>query len=263
MIAEIHLQPPQKLYFASDFHLGYPDHVASLQREKKIIRWLESVQTTAAHIFLLGDLFDFWFEYRDVVPKGGVRLLGKIAELTDKGTQVSIFPGNHDWWMFDYFTVELGAKVYHEPQSFVCNGKKIFVGHGDGLGPGDNFYKLLKKYFFQVRFFQWCFEKMPTFAGFGLARAWSKQSKKKVPLHYSLGEKERLWQYCKKKHQHDAHHFYIFGHRHFPLHLPVTAPENSFTGHYINVGEWLHFCTYAVFDGNQVQLLSFEDTHPL
>lgn len=263
MIPEINLPANQKLYFASDFHLGYPDYATSLKRERKIIRWLESVQDTAAHIFLMGDLFEFWFEYGHVVPKGYVRLLGKIAELTDGGLPVSIFTGNHDLWMFKYFTQELGTPVYHSPQSFVCNGQKLFIGHGDGLGPGDIPYKLLKKYFFDVKFFQWCFDKLPAFMGVGFANAWSRESKKKGNAHYFLGEDEWIWQYCKKKHQENPHHFYIFGHRHFPLDLTVVADNCDFTGRYVNLGEWMNFCTYASYDGTHTELHSFENTYAL
>ncbi|MCS7019902.1 MAG: UDP-2,3-diacylglucosamine diphosphatase [Cytophagales bacterium] len=263
MIPEINLQAHQRLYFASDFHLGYPDHATSLQRERKIIRWLDAIQDTAAHIFLMGDLFEFWFEYKYVVPKGAVRLLGKIAELTDGGVPVSIFTGNHDLWIFTYFTQELGTPVYHKPQSFTCNGKKFLIGHGDGLGPGDIAYKLLKKYFFRVNFFQWCFDKLPAFVGMNIAYAWSRQSKKKGNAHYCMGEDEWIWQYCQKKHQENPHHFYIFGHRHFPLDLTVTADNCHFSGRYLNLGEWIHFCTYVTFDGTDAKLLSFENTYAL
>jgi UDP-2,3-diacylglucosamine hydrolase len=137
----------KKVYFLSDFHLGVPDHASSLVREKKIVAFLERAKADAAAVFIVGDLFDFWFEYRKVVPKGFVRLLGKLAELTDSGIPVHFFVGNHDMWMSGYFEKELNIPVYHESKVFEFNGKKFLIGHGDGLGPGDHGYKTIKKVF--------------------------------------------------------------------------------------------------------------------
>ncbi|MEJ7681253.1 MAG: UDP-2,3-diacylglucosamine diphosphatase [Segetibacter sp.] len=136
----------KKIYFLSDFHLGAPNHANSLQREKKIVAFLDSIKNKAAAIFIVGDMFDFWFEYKHVTPKGYVRLLGKLAEITDMSIPVYFFVGNHDMWMHDYFEKELNIQVYFEPKSFTWNGKKFFIGHGDGLGPEDHGYKFLKKY---------------------------------------------------------------------------------------------------------------------
>ena len=137
----------KKIYFLSDFHLGAPDHETSLEREKIIVRFLESIRTSAAAIFIVGDMFDFWFEYKHVTPKGYVRLLGKLAEITDSGIPVHFFVGNHDMWMRGYFEKELNIPVYFEPKTFDFDGKKFFIGHGDGLGPEDHGYKLLKTVF--------------------------------------------------------------------------------------------------------------------
>lgn len=135
------LPPGKKVYFLSDFHLGAPDQVQSLAREKKIVAFLEEVRHDAATIFIVGDMFDFWYEYRKVVPKGYVRLLGKLAEITDSGIPIHFFVGNHDMWMTDYFQKELNIPVYFKPVPFEFSGKKFLVGHGDGLGPGDHGYK--------------------------------------------------------------------------------------------------------------------------
>ena len=137
----------KKIYFASDFHLGVPDEKSSKAREKKVVRWLDMVSKDAAEIFLVGDIFDFWFEYKYAVPRGYVRLLGKLAELSDKGIKIHIFTGNHDMWIFDYLPKEIGAQLYREPIVRSINGKKLYIGHGDGLGPGDYGYKFIKKVF--------------------------------------------------------------------------------------------------------------------
>jgi UDP-2,3-diacylglucosamine hydrolase len=135
------IPPDKKIYFLSDFHLGAPDAQSSLIREKKIVSFLDHIQHDAAAIFIVGDIFDFWYEYKMVVPRGYVRLLGKLAELTDKGISIQFFVGNHDMWMKDYFQKELSIPVYFEPRTFEWNGKKFYIGHGDGLGPGDRGYK--------------------------------------------------------------------------------------------------------------------------
>jgi UDP-2,3-diacylglucosamine hydrolase len=124
----------KKLYFASDFHLGAPDEAQSKLREKRIIRWLDSIAADAAAIFLVGDIFDFWFEYGQVIPKGFIPFVSKISQLRDQGIPILFFTGNHDLWMKDYFTQELGIPVYHHPIELTVEGKRILVGHGDGLG---------------------------------------------------------------------------------------------------------------------------------
>ena len=164
----MNLSSGKKIFFLSDFHLGAPDADSSLQREKEIVRFLDEIKDQAAEIFIVGDMFDFWYEYRRVVPKGYVRLLGKLAELTDKKIPIHFFVGNHDMWMKDYFQKELNIPVYFEPREFERNGKKILIGHGDGLGPGDKGYKMIKK-IFRNSFCQWLFGILPPYIGMGLA----------------------------------------------------------------------------------------------
>ena len=244
----------KKIYFASDFHLGVPSYEASLAREKKIIRWLDSIEQDAHSIFLVGDIFDFWFEYKHVIPKGFIRLQGKLASLTDKGIPVYWFTGNHDMWIFDYFTKELNISILREPQELVINNTKILVGHGDGLGPGDYFYKFLKK-IFANSFFQWVFRMAPPAVGIGIANGWSRRSRiiglKKEKF---LGDDEWLYVYCKELETKSHHDYYIFGHRHLPLNLEVGNGA-----HYINLGEWVNYYTYAEFDGKELLLKEFKE----
>ena len=148
-----------KLYFASDLHLGTGTYAQSREREARLVRWLDTIRTDAAEVFLVGDVFDFWFEYKTVVPKGYIRFLGKLAELTDAGTKLYLFKGNHDMWMFDYFERELGATIISDELEIERNGKKLYLHHGDGLGAGDDSYKILKK-FFRSGFCQWLFARI-------------------------------------------------------------------------------------------------------
>lgn len=244
----------KKIYFASDFHLGVPSAEESLKREKRIISWLNHIQEDACEIYLVGDIFDFWFEYRHAIPKGFVRLQGKIAELTDKGIPVYFFTGNHDMWMFDYFERELGVKIYREPVFKVFNDRKFLIGHGDGLGPGDRGYKFIKKVF-AAKWSQWLFARMHPNFGIGLANYFSRKSRIATGDTDSkfLGEdKEWLVQYCKEQEQINPQDYYIFGHRHLPMNIRINERAT-----YINLGEWIHYNTYGVFDGTDVRLLEW------
>lgn len=251
------MESPNKknIYFASDFHLGAPDIESSRKREKQIVDWLTHIQPKAKEIFLVGDLFDFWFEYKKAIPKGFVRLQGKIAELTDSGIPVTVFTGNHDMWMFDYLPKELGVTLYREPIKREFNGKKFLIGHGDGLGPGDNGYKFIKKVFAN-RLSQWLFARLHPNLGIGLADYWSGKSRKanRGEDEKFLGEEnEWLAIYCKEYLKQEHMDYFIFGHRHLPLDLRVG--ENS---RYINLGEWINYNSYAVFDGKELKLTSYD-----
>ena len=244
------------IYFLSDFHLGAPDYENSLLREKKIVSFLDSIKQNASTIFILGDMFDFWYEYKKVVPKGFVRLLGKLAELTDAGIEIHFFVGNHDMWMVDYFQKELNIKVYFHPTTFQINNKKFFIGHGDGLGPGDHGYKFIKK-IFRNKICQWLFGQLhPTF-GIGLANYFSRKSREKTGSsdEVFLGEEnEWLVIYCKEILQKEQFDYFVFGHRHLPLTIQLNANSK-----YINLGDWIRNFTYAVFDGNDMQLKKLEE----
>jgi UDP-2,3-diacylglucosamine hydrolase len=245
------LSPGKKIYFASDFHLGIPSYEKSLQREKRLVKWLERISEDAQEIYLVGDLFDFWFEYRHVVPKGYVRLLGKMAELRDRGIRITVFTGNHDMWMFGYFEQELGIPVYHQPVRREWNGRLFYIGHGDGLGPGDQGYKFLKK-IFRNRICQVAFSMLPPRWGMGIAFFFSKRSRLANGTNdavYLGDEKEWLVIYCREMLLRSHVDYFVFGHRHLPL--DVRLSEKS---RYINLGDWIKYFTYAVFDGNEIVL---------
>ncbi|MBX3165348.1 MAG: UDP-2,3-diacylglucosamine diphosphatase [Bacteroidetes bacterium] len=244
----------KKIYFASDFHLGVPTFEKSLEREKRVVRWLDSIKHDAAEIFLVGDIFDFWWEYKYTIPKGQTRLLGKIAEITDSGIPVHFFVGNHDLWMRDYFKQELNVSVFHAPIERTFSGKQFMIGHGDGLGPGDSRYKFLKKCFTNP-FLIWAFGRLHPNFSFWIARRSSRRSRINTgddDKQFLGEENEWLFLYCKEQEKIRHHDFYIFGHRHLPLDLKVNE-----TSRYINLGEWINYNTYAVWDGEILELKRF------
>ena len=245
----------KKIYFSSDNHLGAPTMEASRTREKKFLRWLEEIKHDAHAIFLLGDLFDFWFEYRTVVPKGFVITLGKLAELRDNGIEIYFFVGNHDLWMNGYFEEELGIPVFHEPQVFTINDTRFFLGHGDGLGPGDKGYKRMKK-IFRSRFFQWLFKWGHPDIGMKIAQYFSVKNKliSGNDDHIFLGEEnEWLASYAKRKLETEHYDYFVFGHRHLPMQIKVGAAST-----YFNLGDWITHYTYGVYDGETFELKEFE-----
>jgi UDP-2,3-diacylglucosamine hydrolase len=245
----------KKIYFASDFHLGVPSAESSLAREKKICKWLDTIKTDAEEIYLVGDIFDFWYEYKYTIPKGTTRLLGKIAELTDAGIPVHFFTGNHDLWMKDYFIEELNVQVHHHPITKIYNGKTFYIGHGDGLGPGDNWYKILRS-IFASKTCQWLFSRIHPNLAFYIAKRSSKRSR--VITGDSdekfLGqENEWLFLYSRDYLKTNAVDYFIFGHRHLPLDLDVDGQAR-----YLNLGEWINYCSYAVFDGEKLELKKYD-----
>ncbi len=246
----------KKIYFASDFHLGVNAKLTSLEREKKIVRWLDFIQHDAHEIYLVGDVFDFWFEYRTVIPKGYSRLFGKLAELRDQGIPIFFFTGNHDMWMFRYFETEFGIPIIREPIIREWNGKKFFIGHGDGLGPGDYGYKFIKKVFANS-ICQLLFGSIHPTLGVGLANFWSQKSRAVSPdeLKFLGEEKEWLVQFCNEKIEKSAIDYFIFGHRH----LPIDYTLKNGSSRYINIGEWMHACSYGVFDGSDLNIQFFEN----
>jgi len=249
------LSTGKKIYFASDFHLGAPNFQASQKREKRIVAWLNGIKPTAQALFLVGDIFDFWFEYKHTIPKGNTRLLGKLAEFVDEGIPVHLFCGNHDMWMFGYLEQEIGVQVHKDDFQFSQNGKQFFVAHGDGLGPGDFKYKRLKKVF-RHPLCQWLFARLHPNFGVGLAQ-WSSRSSRKANADedslYKGTENEYLYQYVQRKSKQISANFFIFGHRHLPLRYNINQAI------YLNLGEWINYETFAQFDGEKLQLLSFKN----
>lgn len=244
----------KKIYFASDNHLGAPTQAESLPREKKFVAWLDEVKQDAAAIFLLGDLFDFWFEYKKVVPKGFTRTLGKLAEISDAGIPIYYFVGNHDLWMNGYFEDELNIPVYHSPQEFTFNDKTFFIGHGDGLGPGDKGFKRMKKLFTNP-VAKWFFRWLHPDLGVRLAQYFSVKNRLisgEEDVKFLGEDNEWLVQYCKRKEAETHRDFYVFGHRHLPLEIDINDKAK-----YINLGDWISYYTYGVFDGKNFKLETY------
>ena len=252
------MEKGKKTYFISDMHLGLPTGIPSLEREKYVVRWMEQVKGDAAGLFVVGDIFDYWFEYKYVVPKGFTRFLGKVAEFTDAGIPVHFFTGNHDVWMFDYFPQELGVEVHREPLVTEIGGKRFYIAHGDGLGPGDPGYKFLKK-IFTNKTLQWLYKRLhPNFATW-LALTWSRSRRdpesgeKEVDGAFMGEDKEKLILYAKELVQREHYDFIVFGHRHLPI--DFLLPGNT---RLIILGDWLEHFSYAVYDGEGIELKHFD-----
>ncbi|RZA00709.1 MAG: UDP-2,3-diacylglucosamine diphosphatase [Sphingobacteriaceae bacterium] len=243
-----------KLYFASDFHLGAGGYANSREREGRLVRWLDMIKADAAEVYLMGDIFDFWFEYKSVVPRGYIRFLGKLAELADSGIKLIFFKGNHDMWMFDYFKNELGATIITNELEIERNGKKFYLHHGDGLGPGDKKYKILKK-IFRSRICQWLFARLHPNLGVGIANYWSNHSRIASSKNIERINNEQEWLviYSRELLKSNFYNYLIFGHRHLPLDIQLTQDSR-----YINLGEWVNYNSYAVFDGKDLILYHFE-----
>jgi UDP-2,3-diacylglucosamine hydrolase len=257
MTKPTHIKIPEGkfIYFASDNHLGAPTMEASLPREKKFVAWLEEVKKDAAAIFLLGDLFDFWFEYNTVVPKGFVRTLGKLAEISDSGIPIYFFVGNHDLWMNGYFENELNIPVFHKPKEFIFNDTSFFIAHGDGLGPFDKGYKRMKKVFTNP-FFKFLFKWLHPDIGVKFAQYLSVKNKLisgDEDATYLGADKEWLIQYSESKLKEAHRDYFVYGHRHLPMTVNL---ENNAT--YVNLGDWIQYFTYGTFDGKTFELKNYK-----
>lgn len=252
-LAPIVLPPGKKAFWASDFHLGTPNHKDSRTRENLIVQWLESIQDEAEVIFLVGDIFDFWFEYKNLIPKGFIRFQGKLAEIIDSGTTVYLFTGNHDMWMFDYFEEELGLKPIREDVEITINNHLFAIGHGDGVGPGDLTYKFLKA-FFKNKLCQFLFSILPNRLSFGIANGWSRSSRKSHGDNDKTfhGELENQIIYSRSLEKTKHRDYYIFGHRHILKKHSINEQSE-----FINLGDWISHNSYAEFDGEELNLLRF------
>ena len=244
-----------KLYFITDAHLGVG--ADTREREKELCHLLDEMQHDAAMIVFLGDMFDFWFSYRHVVPRGHIRILGKMAELADKGIEMHYFIGNHDMWLFDYLEKEMSITMHGEPTLITFGGKHFLMGHGDGLGHLDRHYDLLKRVF-RGRFNQKLFSILPEWMTFGLALRWSdssKQKHKREDLSFKGEEGEGILRYCKQRVQTEDIDYCVFGHRHTPISTTLSVKSNGHDVQYVNVGNWFTERSYAEYDGTVLRLI--------
>jgi UDP-2,3-diacylglucosamine hydrolase len=229
-------------YFASDFHLGAPNPLTSSHREKQIIAWLNEIKNEVQHLFLLGDIFDFWFEYKHVIPKGFHNFIAKLEELRHSGTEIYFFTGNHDMWVSTFFTEQLGIHLFRKQQLFVINGKNCLIGHGDGLGSNDFGYKMIK-YLLNCSVNIWLYSLLPSRIAFPLAHFFSRKSRA-MSAHKEVfldEKKEPLLQYCKKiSDQYPEIDYFIYGHRHIPLEIKINYAT------YFNTGDWLKYNSYLM-----------------
>lgn len=253
-MTKVNLDPGKNVYFASDQHFGIPNATESRKREDRFIRWMDEIKADAQIIFLMGDLFDFWHEWKYVVPKGYIRVLGKIAELKDSGIEIYFFVGNHDLWMKNYFQEELGIPVFFEKQYFEINNRQFLLAHGDGLGPGDKGYKRMKKVFTNP-LAQWAFRWLHPDIAMRIANYMSQKNKmiSGDEDKQFLGEdKEFLILYSKEKLKTEKINYFVYGHRHLPMVLDLS-PDSK----YVNLGDWISYFTYGVFDGNSFALKTY------
>ncbi len=245
----------KKTYFASDFHLGTDGVTTSRERERLIVEWLEAAMPDMKALYLIGDVWDYWFEYGQVVPKGSVRLLGCLARIRDAGIPVYYFTGNHDMWMFQYLEEELGIPIHRQPVIHEIDGRKFYIGHGDGLGPGDYGYKLIKRIFANP-VCQWLFARIHPNTGMRIMKFWSGTSRHHTAIEEKFLGPEKEWlvrfalDYLQKEHI----DYFIFGHRHLPIEYPLGDQGTV----YINLGDWLKFNSYAVFDGQRLELTFYK-----
>jgi UDP-2,3-diacylglucosamine hydrolase len=242
-----------KIYFISDSHLGLYPTEKSAERERILVAWLDSIKHEVSELYLLGDIFDFWHEYKHVVPRGFTRFLGKLAELSDMGVKLHYFTGNHDLWVYDYLPAEIGLNLYRKHVVRELNGKKFYIGHGDGVGPGDKGYKLMK-WSFSNKVLQWLFARIHPNASLAFGKLWSKSSryaKGIVAEPFKGDDKEIQVVFARLTLEKQHYDFFIFGHRHIPYDIHVLNDSRV-----INVGDWITTFTYAVWDGNDLKLHS-------
>ena len=252
----------RKVYFASDMHLGSPSSGNPAERERRVVRWLKSIKDDARALVLVGDIFDYWFEYRTAAPQGFVRLLGTLAELSDSGVEIRYFTGNHDIWLFDYLRNEIGFTLHREAAELEYDGKKFFVAHGDEYETEDKGYQLLRKVF-HAKWAQKLYSLLHPDLTIRFAKSWSNHSRKKGTERYPIvpykGENEEyLTRFAKadakaREGDEDAPDFYIFGHRHLLLDLMISRKTRA-----IILGDWLHYFSYGVWDGEVFSLCLFE-----
>lgn len=249
----------KKTYFISDAHLGSLATQDPKEQEKQLCRFLDEIKPQAESLYMLGDIFDFWFEYRNAVPKGFTRLLGKLSELTDNGVAVHFFTGNHDIWCKDYLTKECGVIMHYEPEVVEIEGKTFFLAHGDGLGDRSKSFKFLRVIFHNP-FCQWMFRWLHPDLGLPFGLNWAKNSRIKHMQGGTeadppyMGENHEplvlfAKHYIKEKPETD---YLIFGHRHIELDLMLTRQNRL-----LILGDWITQFTYAEFSNGELTLKNF------
>lgn len=249
------MENKSKIYFLSDVHLGSSSHTDGYDTERKLCRWLDMVKRDAKAVYLLGDIFDYWFEYKYVVPKGFVRVLGKLAELTDSGVEIHFFIGNHDIWLTDYLDRECGLILHFEPFVAQYDDTRFYLAHGDGLGDDNKLFGILRK-IFHSRFLRKCYSAIHPRWTVPLAHAWSNHSRKSGGEWEYFGEdKEHLVLFAKQKLKEMPDvNFFVFGHRHILLDLSISD-----TARVAILGDWIRYFSYGVFEEGNFELRTFED----
>lgn len=253
------------IYFASDMHFGAYFHQDALAVERKFVRWLNSIEQDATHLFLVGDIFDYWFEYKHVVPRGYTRVIGKLADLSDKGVEIHFFTGNHDIWVFDYLSQEIGCEVHREPTTFDLLGKRFYIAHGDEFVQDDRSFRFIRA-IFHSRLCQRLYASIHPWFTVGFAHRWALHSRKKgikkgYDTEYKGENNEYLVQYAKQylreQEDSDQPHFFIFGHRHIMLDLMLSSKSRIAI-----LGDWISLFSFAKWDGITFSLETFEEKEP-
>ena len=239
-----------KIYFASDFHLGLPAGSNPIDREKRVVKWLNSIAPEAKEIYLIGDIFDFWWEYKLVVPKGFTRFLGTIALITDSGIPVHFFTGNHDMWIGKYLVDECGIIIHSSPFFATFNGKNFYLAHGEGLGSKNVGYKILLS-IFRNRPLQFLYSALHPSIGVGIGHSWSLNSRlgKGISLPFLGEEKEDLIRHSKNILKNNKVDYFLYGHRHLAMTYTLEEGAEIFF-----LGDWIQKGDYAEWNGDELIL---------
>jgi UDP-2,3-diacylglucosamine hydrolase len=239
-----------KIFFASDFHLGLNAGAPPLDREKKVVAWLNDAASEAAEIYLLGDVFDFWWEYRLVVPKGFTRFLGTVSSITDSGIPVHFFTGNHDMWIGNYLSKECGITLHTSPFTTSYNGKKFYIAHGEGLGTRSTGFKILLK-IFHNKPLRIMYSALHPSIGVGLGHRWSLNSRlgKGITTNFMGEDKEDLIRYSRTLLEKEKIDYFIYGHRH--LAMTFTMKDGA---EIVFLGDWITNSSFAEWNGNSLTL---------
>ncbi len=253
----------KSIYILSDMHLGAPNPEASLVREKHLVKFLEEISEDCEELYLLGDLFDFWFEYRHAVPRGYTRFLGQLARMADQGIPIHVFTGNHDLWHRSYLKDQIGVSLYRKPRKVEFFGKTYFLAHGDGLGPGDHGYKLMKKVVTHP-LSRWLFSRLHPNFGIGLA-LWVSQNggdhdyeQDRLAGYSYDATRDPLWTFATEKlEQGECIDFFVFGHRHQMVDEEIS-PDKRF----IILGDWIHFFSYLKVTPESTSFLRYPLEEP-